>query len=235
MKLTFLGHSGFRFETAHADILADPFLSGNPVAVTAAASLNPDFIILTHAHSDHTGDAPQIAKRTGATIVSAVEICAHYEKQGLEVDGMNVGGPVAFPFGKLTFTQAWHSSSFPDGSYGGLAMGFVLEADGQRIYHAGDTALFSDMKLIGSAGPGAAALDLALLPIGSRFTMDPVAALEAVKLLKPKRVVPIHYNTFPAIEQDAAAFKAAVERETDSECVLLEPGQALVLDAVGAA
>ncbi len=174
MKLTFLGHSGFRFETANADILADPFLSGNPAAVAAADEFDPDFIILTHAHGDHTGDAPQIARRSGATIVSAVEICDHYEQQGLKVDGMNVGGPVAFPFGRLTFTQAWHSSSFPDGSYGGLAMGFVLEADGQRIYHAGDTGLFSDMKLIGADG-----LDLALLPIGSRFTMDPAAAPEA--------------------------------------------------------
>lgn len=229
MKLTFLGHSGFRFETAHADILADPFLSGNPVAAVTADSLDPDFIIVTHAHGDHTGDTPQIARRSGATIISMVEICDYYERQDLKVDGLNVGGPVSYPFGRLTLTQAWHSSSFPDGTYGGLATGFILEADGQRVYHAGDTALFSDMKLIGQGG-----LDLALLPIGSRFTMDPAAALQAVKLLQPKRVVPIHYDTFPAIRQDGHAFKAAVERETGSECLVLEPGQSLVLGAAAA-
>jgi L-ascorbate metabolism protein UlaG (beta-lactamase superfamily) len=229
MKLTYLGHSAFRFETAGSDLLADPFLSGNPAASSGPDAFDPDFIIVTHAHADHVGDAAAIARRSGATILAAVEVCNHLEEDGVRVDGMNVGGPVSFPFGTLEFTQAWHSSSFGDGTYGGLAMGFVLEADGQRIYHAGDTALFSDMSLIAAGG-----LDVALLPIGSRYTMDPAAALEAVKLLKPKRVIPIHYNTFAAIRQDGPAFRAAVERETDSECVLLEPGQSLDLQAVAA-
>jgi L-ascorbate metabolism protein UlaG (beta-lactamase superfamily) len=229
VKLTFFGHSAFRFEVAGGDIIADPFLSGNPVASITPAEVDPAFIIVTHAHADHVGDTAKIARRSEATIIAAVEVCDHFEKQGLKVDGMNIGGPVSFPFGTLQFTPAWHSSSFSDGSYGGLAMGFILEADGRRVYHAGDTALFSDMALIGAGG-----LDLALLPIGSRYTMDPAAALEAVKLLRPKRVMPIHFNTFPAIEQDGHAFKAAVERETDSECVLLEPGMSLDLGAAAA-
>ena len=135
---------------------------------------------------------------------------------------MNIGGSYDFPFGRVQFTPAWHSSSFPDGTYGGMPMGVLIESEGKRIYHAGDTALFSDMTLIGQNG-----LDLALLPIGSNFTMGPKDALEAVKLLKPKRVVPIHYNTFPPIKQDPEAFKAAVERHTDTECIILNAGEVL--------
>ena len=137
---------------------------------------------------------------------------------------MNPGGATEFPFGKVNFTPAWHSNSFPDGTYGGMPMGVVIESDGKRLYHAGDTALFSDMALIGQKG-----LDLALLPIGSNFTMDPEDALQAVKLLKPKQVVPMHYNTFPPIEQDPEAFKKAVESETDAECVVLQAGEVLTL------
>lgn len=224
MKLTYLGHSAVRIEVAGSDILIDPFLSGNPAATASPDEFDPDFIILTHAHGDHVGDAVAISRRSGAPIIAAVEVCDYLAKQGVETDGMNVGGKADFPFGELQFTPAKHSSSFDDGTYGGLAMGAVLTAGGLRVYHAGDTALFSDMELIGAGG-----LDLALLPIGSRFTMDPKAAIEAVKLLQPRRVLPIHYNTFPAITQDGAAFKAAVEAETDSDCLLLESGQSVNL------
>lgn len=138
---------------------------------------------------------------------------------------MNIGGGFGFPFGRLAYTPAWHSNSLPDGTYAGMPSGVVLEGDGKRLYHAGDTALFSDMALIGQKG-----LDLALLPIGDNFTMGPADALEAVKLLKPKRVVPIHYNTFELIRQDAQAFADAVESQVPgTRCEVLEPGQSLEL------
>lgn len=224
MKLTYYGHSAFKLETAEHTLLIDPFISDNPHTDEAPENLTPDYIILTHAHGDHLGDTVAIAKRSGATVISSFEIVNYLGKQDVEGHGMNPGGAVSFPFGRVNFTPAWHSSSFPDGTYGGMPMGVVLESDGKRIYHAGDTALFSDMALIGKKP-----LDLALLPIGSNFTMDPDDALEAVKLLKPKKVVPIHYNTFDAIKQDAAAFKKAVEAESDAECVILGAGEVLTL------
>ena len=224
MKLTYYGHSAFGVETARHTLLIDPFISDNPHTEVAADSLTPSYILLTHAHGDHVGDTVEIAKRTGAKVISSFEIVNYLAKQGVQGHGMNPGGPTEFAFGRVNFTPAWHSSSFPDGTYGGMPMGVVVESEGKRVYHAGDTALFSDMALIGRKG-----LDLALLPIGSNFTMDPADALEAVKLLKPKQVVPIHYNTFPPIEQDVAAFKQAVETETDAECVILGAEEVLTL------
>ncbi|CAN5901500.1 metal-dependent hydrolase [soil metagenome] len=224
MKLTYYGHSAFAVETGQHTLLIDPFISGNPHTEVAPDSLTPSYIILTHAHGDHLGDTVDIAKRSGAKIISSFEIVNYLSNQGVEGHGMNPGGPTEFPFGRVNFTPAWHSSSFPDGTYGGMPMGVVVESEGKRVYHAGDTALFSDMALIAREP-----LDVALLPIGSNFTMGPDDALEAVKLLKPKRVVPIHYNTFSPIEQDVMAFKRAVESETDAECVILEAEEVLTL------
>ncbi len=223
MKLKYLGHSALLAETGGTAILIDPFLTGNPVAGAEAGKLTPDYIVLTHGHSDHVGDAVEIATRTGCTVVSTPEICTWLEQQGVKTWMMNIGGPRSFGSFSLRFTPAWHSSSLPDGSYGGMPMGVVIEAAGKRIYHAGDTALFSDMRLIGSG----TRLDVAFLPIGGNFTMDPAQALEAVRLLQPRIVVPIHYGTFPPIEQDAGAFARAVTSETDSGCEVLEPGQSL--------
>ena len=163
-----------------------------------------------------------IAERTGAVVVSNVEIAGRLGREGIETIGANTGGRVALPFGAVTFTAAWHSSSFADGGYGGLAMGAVLEFGGLRVYHAGDTALFGDMALIGRGG-----LDVALLPIGDHFTMGPADALEAVKLLRPRHVVPIHYGTFPPIERDAVAFRDAVQAATDAVVHPLAPGEAI--------
>ncbi|MEJ2292641.1 MAG: metal-dependent hydrolase [Deinococcales bacterium] len=224
MKLRFLGQSGFQIQHGEHEVVIDPFVSQNPASPVEASELSPSHILLTHAHGDHYGDTPDIAKRTGATVVGAVEIAQYVSQHGMEGHGMNIGGSFQFPFGRVQFTPAWHSSSFPDGTYGGMPTGIVLEMDGKRLYHAGDTGLFSDMRLIGRKG-----LDLAMLPIGDFFTMGPDDALEAVKLLAPKAVIPIHYNTFDAIAQDAQAFKARVESETDARCLVLEPGDSTEL------
>ncbi len=222
MKLTFLGHSAVLLEHAGGRVLVDPFLTGNPKAAIAADAVEADVIVLTHAHGDHVGDAVAIARRTGAVVVSNVEIAGRLADEGIETIGANTGGRVELPIAAVTFTAAWHSSSFADGGYGGLAMGAVFEIGGRRVYHAGDTALFGDMALIARGG-----LDLALLPIGDHYTMGPADALEAVKLLRPRRVVPIHYGTFPPIEQDAGAFRDAVQAATDSVVEALAPGEAI--------
>lgn len=220
IRITWHGHATVSLEAGGHTLLIDPFLTGNPVAVTAAASLEPDFVLLTHGHADHVADAADILRRTGALLISTPEITGWFEAQGVSNShAMNVGGFTDFPFGRLKLTPAWHSNSLPDGSYGGMPTGLLLELDGRRVYHAGDTALFSDMKLIGEGG-----LDLAFLPIGSNFTMGPAEALQAVKLLGAGSVVPIHFNTFPAIEQDAAAFARQVE-QSGAQCLLPQPGE----------
>lgn len=224
MILTYLGHSGFRIETNGHELLIDPFLSGLEGAKHKPEDFSPSHILLTHAHGDHYGDTEEIAKRAGSTVVSSFEIVNYIGKKDIQGHGMNPGGGFEFPFGRVSFTPAWHSSSFPDGTYGGMPMGIVLEIEGKRLYHAGDTALFSDMKLIGRKG-----LDIAMLPIGGNFTMGPEDAVEAVTLLEPKTAVPMHYNTFPVIEQDAGAFGAEVERRTGSACRVLSPGESLEL------
>jgi L-ascorbate metabolism protein UlaG (beta-lactamase superfamily) len=220
MQLRYLGHSGIELTSTSFNLVIDPFLTGNPTATIKPESLSPQHIILTHAHGDHTSDVEPVAKRTGALVISNVEIVQYYSSKGIKGHGMNTGGSFVFPFGKLTFTPAWHSSSFPDGSYGGNPMGVVLELEGKRIYHLGDTALFSDLALIGKES-----IDLALVPIGDNFTMGPDDALEAVKLINAKQVIPIHYNTFGLIQQDGAAFKQSVENETSARCIILTPGE----------
>ncbi|UCH24758.1 MAG: metal-dependent hydrolase [Trueperaceae bacterium] len=224
MKLIFLGHATFQLVIDGHEVLIDPFLSENPVAPIGPEEVNPSHIVLTHGHGDHYGDTEAIAKRCGSTVISSVEIANYVAKKGIASHPANVGGSVTLPFGRVTFTPAWHSSSLPDGSYGGMPMGVIIEAEGKRIYHAGDTSLFGDMQLIGRGG-----LDVALLPIGDNFTMGPDNALEAVRLLKPKLVTPIHYNTFELVNQDADAFKERVEDETESSCLLLAPGEYLEL------
>lgn len=223
MKLRYLGHSGISLSVPAAgrtfQIVIDPFLTGNPSTPVTPESLSPDYVLVTHAHGDHWGDTPLLAKAHGATVVGTAEVADYAQAAGLASHGMNIGGSHAFDFGSVRLTPAWHSSSFPDGTYGGMPTGVVVQAAGLRIYHAGDTALFSDMSLVGRRG-----LDLALLPIGDNYTMGPDDAIEAVKLLEPRYVMPIHYNTFPLLTQDAAEFKRRVRTETDAACLLLQPG-----------
>jgi L-ascorbate metabolism protein UlaG (beta-lactamase superfamily) len=201
LEVRYLGHSALLISDGTTRIVVDPFLTGNPKAALAANQVTTDLIVLTHAHGDHYGDSVAISQRTGAPIVSNFEIVSYAEKQGAKGVSMNLGGTYKFKGGWLKWFPAWHSSSFPDGTYGGLAQGFVLELGGKRIYNAGDTALFSDMALVAQYSP-----DLAILPIGDHFTMGPDDALKALELTRAKQVLPVHYNTFPPIAQDGAAF-----------------------------
>ena len=225
-KLTWLGHAAWLVEHNGARILIDPFLSGNPTASISANQAQADFILLTHAHGDHLGDTVAIAKRTGAPVVTNFEVSEWLGKHGVEnAQGLNPGGGVQMPFGRVTFTRADHSSSFPDGTYGGVACGIVLQLDGLTVYNAGDTALFSDMELFGRRYRP----DLVTLPIGDYFTMGPDDAVEALRLLKPRHALPQHYNTFPPIAVDADAFARRLAREAGIDCTILAVGESVTL------
>jgi L-ascorbate metabolism protein UlaG (beta-lactamase superfamily) len=222
VKITWLGHSCFSIVAGGHRLLVDPFLDGNDKAPVKSGAVEADFILVTHGHFDHVADAAAIAKRTGAKVLGNFEVVNWLAKQGVKQENivaMNPGGAIEQPFGRAKFTIAHHSSSMPDGSYGGVPGGFLLELHGPRVYIAGDTALFLDMKLIGLGG-----LDLAIVPIGDRFTMGPEDSIEAVKLLNAKRAAPCHYNTWPEIAQDADAWAAAVKRQTAADPVVLQPG-----------
>jgi L-ascorbate metabolism protein UlaG (beta-lactamase superfamily) len=218
-NLTWFGHNAWLIETAGPSVLVDPFFDESPVK---ARDVKADFILLSHGHFDHLGDTVAIAKRTGAKVISNFEVGEWLGRQGLKEEqlvGMNTGGAVDQPFGRVKFTLAHHSSSMPDGTYGGAPGGFLLTLSEARVYFACDTALFLDMKLIGVGG-----LDLAVLPIGDLYTMGPDDSLDAIKLLNPKRVAPCHYNTWPPIAQDAAAWAERVRSHTAAEPIVVEPG-----------
>ena len=222
-RLRWLGHSCLYFESEGKRVLIDPFLTNNPVAAIKASDVQTDFVLISHGHSDHIGDAEEIAERTGAIVITNYEIATWLqEKRGLRnVHGMQHGGSHKFPFGKVKLTLAFHGSVLPDGSNGGNPCGFLIKFnDGKCIYDAADTGLFSDMKLIGEEG-----IDLAILPIGDNFTMGPEDSIRAVKFLTPKRVMPIHFDTFPLIAQDAKAWAEQVRKETSAVPVVLRPGE----------
>jgi L-ascorbate metabolism protein UlaG (beta-lactamase superfamily) len=197
-KITWYGHAVLGLETGGYKLLVDPFFTGNPAASISADQAEADFILVSHGHSDHVGDTVSIAKRTGATVISNAEMCGWMSSKGLQIHGQHLGGGYQHPFGYLKLTLALHGSGLPDGSYGGNPAGFLLTTNqGEKIYMACDTGLFGDMRLIGEEG-----LDLAVIPIGDNYTMGPDDALRAVKMLQPKHVIPIHYNTWDVIEQD---------------------------------
>ena len=224
VTLTWIGHSTFLIDTGAGTILVDPFLDECPTASMKAADVACDTILITHAHFDHMADAAAIATRTGAKVCCAFEIANWLGKHGVTtLQPMNHGGRVAVPGGTATMEIAFHSSSLPDGSYGGNPAGWLLDVAGKRIYVAGDTGVFSDMERIGRASAGRG-LDLAILPIGDLFTMGPEASLEAIRLLRPAVVVPCHYDTWPPIEQDAEAWAARVREDGLAEPRVLVPG-----------
>lgn len=225
MKFTYLGHAAGYLETSSERFLFDPFLTGNPKAPITADDVAPSYIVLTHGHSDHVGDSVQISKRAGASIITTFELANWLGAQGAKTFAMNHGGWFGFPFGKIRFTVAFHSSSvIEEGGrplYLGEPAGVVIQTEGKTIYHAGDTALFSDMRLIGEDAP----IDLALLPIGDLYTMGPKDAAKAVEFLGPKRVVPIHYGTFPGLVSDPKEFVALAGKHAAVHP--LKPGESI--------
>ncbi|MBN2470252.1 MAG: metal-dependent hydrolase [Anaerolineae bacterium] len=226
VKITWLGHAALALDINGTHVLVDPFLSGNPLAAADPESLPADYILLTHGHGDHVGDAVAIAKRTGAMVIANNEVAGWIHGQGVrQTHGMNPDGAYDFGFARVALTIAFHSSSLPDGSYGGQPNGILITTpQNQRIYLAGDTGLFSDMKLIGDKG-----LDFAVLPIGGNYTMGTEEALQAVKLLNPKAVLPVHYNTFPVIPANPAEWAQQVHNQTDCKAIVLDPGGSYTL------
>ena len=214
IKLKYNGHANISLTKDNVTILIDPFFTDNPVNKTNPNEVECDYILVSHAHFDHIGDAIEIAKRTGATIISTAEIANMAESKGCNSHGMNIGGKFNFEFGSVKVTQAIHSA----GIEVGVACGFIIDFYGKTIYFAGDTALFGDMQLIGRMNN----IDYALLPIGDNFTMGPEEAIEAVKMLKPNVVIPIHYDTWPPIAQSPQDFKIEVEKNCDAKVLIVD-------------
>ncbi|GAB5403424.1 MAG: metal-dependent hydrolase [Aureliella sp.] len=202
-KLTWLGHASWLLETQGHLLVVDPFLSENPSATASPSDVDAGFVLLTHGHFDHVADAAAIANQNNAMLVANYEIATWFaEKHDVKnTMGMNLGGAVNLPFGRVKMTLAHHSSQLPDGSYGGNPGGFLVEFEGKKVYFAGDTALFGDMQLIADEHP-----DVAVLPIGDVFTMGPDDSVKAARILGAQTVVPGHYNTWPPIEQDTQAW-----------------------------
>lgn len=224
LSYTYYGHACCLIYDGSAKVLFDPFLTGNPMASIAADDVECDYILVSHAHDDHIGDAPNIAKRTGATIVAIPEVIALAEKRAgtaLKSHGMNLGGSVKLSFGKVRMTLALHSS----GVAGGIACGFVVSIGDKTIYFAGDTALFGDMEIIGKKD----SIDYALIPIGDNYTMGLEDAAVAAKILCAKNVIPIHYGTWPVIDQSADAYKKLTEETTPAHVHIVKPGETIEL------
>lgn len=226
MKISYHGHSIVKMETAGKTILIDPFINGNELTDLVVAEERPDVILLTHGHNDHVGDTVELAKANDTLVVAPNELANYLAWQGVTTHPMHIGGAREFDFGKVKFTQAFHGSSYVTDRqeiiYTGMPGGILFTAEGLTIYHAGDTALFGDMELIGKRHP----IDVAFLPIGDNFTMGPEDAAYAVSLLKPKIVVPIHYNTFPPIKQNPQHFADLVE---DADVQILRAGESVDL------
>ncbi|WP_433743650.1 metal-dependent hydrolase [Falsibacillus pallidus] len=226
MKVSYHGHSVLKVETGGKTILFDPFINGNELTDLKVENENPDVIILTHGHGDHVGDTIELAKKSNALVIAPNELAVYLGFQGLNTHPMHIGGSFQFDFGKVKLTQAFHGSGYVTENneiiYMGMPAGVLFTAEGKTIYHAGDTGLFSDMKLIGDRHP----IDVAFLPIGDNFTMGPEDAAYAAELLQAKMVVPIHYDTFPPIKQDPNSF---VEMLKDQNGKVMKPGDSIEL------
>jgi L-ascorbate metabolism protein UlaG (beta-lactamase superfamily) len=225
IKYTWYGHGTHGLEIGGKQIIVDPFFTNNPKTDVSAASVAADYILVSHGHFDHVDDLISIAKRTGATVIANFEIISWLQGQGIAEGNTHphhLGGGYQYDFGYVKLTIAHHGSGLPDGSYGGNPAGFLITAEGKKIYLTCDTGLFDTMRLYGDEG-----IDLLVLPIGDNFTMGPDDGLRAVKLVNPKMAVPTHYNTWPLIEQDAATWAQRVEAETSTKVHVLDPGGSL--------
>ena len=218
-ELKFLGHACFLLRNENVALLFDPFLTDNPAGVARAEDIDCQYILVSHAHADHLGDAAPIAKRTGATIISTAEVARLCAEQDVKTHAMHLGGKHSFDFGYVRITPAFHGS----GVSGGHACGFIVNFFGKTVYHAGDTALFGDMELLGRLE----SIDAALLPIGDNYTMGPLDASIAAHLLKPKFVIPMHYNTWPLIAQSPQTFQRNVSESYGIPVRILKPGESL--------
>jgi L-ascorbate metabolism protein UlaG (beta-lactamase superfamily) len=227
LNLTFLGHSCFLLDDGKHKVVIDPFITGNPLAKITVDDLKADFILLTHGHGDHMGDAIEVAKKNKAMIISNFELATFCASEGIEkTAGLYIGGGANFPFGSLKLTIAHHGSTLGGNmAYGGNPVGFIIRMADKVIYHAGDTGLFMDMKLIGELDK----IDMALLPIGGYFTMDVNDAAKAVEFLQPRKVIPMHYDTFDPIKADPKVFAKKV-KQFGAECVILQPGHSYGLE-----
>ncbi len=222
-KLTFLGHSAWYIEGSNVRLVIDPFLTDNPQSKFKPGDLQVDYVLLTHGHGDHLGDAVEIAKQNNATLVAPYELALYCQNKGVEnIHPMHIGGGYNFPFGRVQLTIAHHGSMAPDGTYTGNPCGFLVTVDGKTIYHAGDTGLFYDMKLIGELH----SIDAALLPIGDNFTMGIDDAVKAVELLQPRLAIPMHYKTFDVIDADPEEFVRKVS-EKGLKAQVVPPGESI--------
>ncbi|MEJ5244937.1 MAG: metal-dependent hydrolase [Bacteroidota bacterium] len=225
LKLTYVSHSTFILEDGQYTLVIDPFFTGNPTANISIDSVKPNFIVLTHAHGDHLGDALSLAKKHDALIIAVNELANYCAANGCKAHNMHIGGAYNFPFGRLKFTIAHHGSSTNDGQYMGEPAGVIINIGGNIVYHTGDTGLFYDMKLIGELNP----IDIFLVPIGDNFTMGIDDAVQATKFVDPKLVIPMHYNTFPVIKADPNEFKSKIEK-IGKKCVVMQYGETIVFD-----
>ncbi len=206
LKIKYIGHSAFQFKDGQNDIIIDPFITGNPVAKTKVEEIKSKYIILTHGHSDHFGDTLSLVKQNDAEVIAINELANNLSARGIKAYNMNIGGAYHFPFGKVKFTIAHHSSADDQGMYLGNPAGVIVNIAGKNIYHCGDTGLFYDMKLIGEMQK----IDVMIVPIGDYFTMGIDDAVKAVQFVNPKLAIPSHYNTYPIITQDGNEFKDKV-------------------------